>query len=71
MIRKKFTDVFDYVWVFKLLQQINFLQKMHLFLFFKVANLNLFDCNKLTSGEIEPFENLSTGSSAHHFSHLL
>ena len=48
-----------------------FILVVHLFLFFKVANLNLFDCNKLTSGEIEPFENLSTGSSAHHFSHLL
>jgi hypothetical protein len=30
-----FTDVFDYVWVLKLLQQVNLLQEMHLLLLFK------------------------------------
>ena len=65
------TNVFDYVWVLKLLQQVNLLQEMHLLLLFEVADLNLFNCNKLPCGEIEAFENLATGPSAHYFSNLL
>ncbi len=66
-----FTDVFDYVWVLKLLQQVNLLQEMLLFLLFKIADLNLFDCNKLPSGEIKALKNFATGPSSHYLSNLL
>ncbi len=66
-----FTNVFDYVWVLKLLQQVNLLQEMHLFLLFKIADLNLFDCNQLPRGEIKALENFATGTSSHYLSDLL
>ncbi len=55
----------------KLLQQIDLLQQMHLLLLFKIADLDLFDGNQLSRGEIKAFENLTTGSSAHYLSNLL
>ena len=55
----------------KLLQQIYLLQQMHFLLLFKIADLDLFDGNQLSRGEIKAFENLATGSSAHYLSNLL
>ena len=55
----------------KLLQQVNLLQKMHLLLLFKIADLDLFDCNQLPRGEIKAFKNFATGSSSHYLSDLL
>jgi hypothetical protein len=44
---------------------------MHFLLLFKIADLDLFDGNQLSRGEIKAFENLATGSSAHYLSNLL
>jgi hypothetical protein len=55
----------------KLFQQIDLLQQMQLLLLFKIADLDLFNGNQLSRGEIKAFENLATGSSAHYLSDLL
>jgi hypothetical protein len=55
----------------KFLQKVDFLLELLFLFLFEVADFDLLDCNKLSSGEIEALEDLPTCTTADNFTNLL